>query len=468
MAQISCPHCAQQLALPEDAAGNSVRCPKCESTFAVPAPPEVKIDEAVTQEAPLPKPMSQPAPERMPSRRDRFDAPARSSSALPIALVLGGIAALGLCACGGAGIMGVFFAGIAHHDMVQEERAVMAEDDMKMDMQLMAEEEMFAQKDWKPEHGEFKRLKARDDAPVRAVSFSSDGNFVLAATAAAPGAESVQSWDLATWKVRTHKLDIIKVGLGNQQVGAATFSPNGDKVFLGRTGGNLSWFDLTREPAPQTNIQIGEVNRQFAFNHIAVSRDGARVCTSHGDSVAYVWEVATRNKIATLKDFQNQVRAAAFHPKSNVVAAWATDVQILDPQTGNVSHLKSSSTSNLRSLAFSPDGRFLSGVDANSQRHWRIEAGKEEIFEPMQFHQHRGLYVAYSPDGRTLAVARAPTQVFFYDPATLRQQFILHMHKDGKGWNEPAAIAFHPDNRRFAVARESTIYLFNLAFEKGN
>ncbi len=380
---------------------------------------------------------------------------------LPIVLVIGGLAALGICACGGVSLMGFFFAGMAHHDMVHEDMkmAVMAQDDMKMDMELKAEEEMFAKKDWKPEHGEFKRLQIpglRGD--IRALSFTADGASMLAATSA----ESVHSWDLATWNVRTPRLGNVNPGFGGQEVGAAAFTPNGDKVFVGRHGGSLCSYDLTREPASQKRIQIGDPGRQLAFNHIAVSRDGTRICTSHGDSVAYVWEVATLNKVTTLKDFKNQVGAGAFHPNSEVVAAAAEDVQVYDPKAKDVTHFKADGPLWFKGLEFSPDGRFLSGVKGNSLHHWRTDAAKGGMFKAMDPYDQRATHLAYSPDGLTLAVAVHHTRAYLYDVATVRQRFMLDLRKGRDNWDTPAAIAFHPDSRRFAVARGATIYLFNL------
>ncbi|MSQ94011.1 MAG: hypothetical protein EXR98_05580 [Gemmataceae bacterium] len=50
-----------------------------------------------------------------------------------------------------------------------------------------------------------------------------------------------------------------------------------------------------------------------------------------------------------------------------------------------------------------------------------------------------------SPDGLTLAVAVNHSRVFFYDPATLRQRFMIDLRKEQKDTSAPHAIAYHPD-----------------------
>jgi hypothetical protein len=80
---------------------------------------------------------------------------------------------------------------------------------------------------------------------------------------------------------------------------------------------------------------------------------------------------------------------------------------------------------------------------------------KRDYDQPLQ-------QVAYSPDGKMLAVAVHHTRVFFNEPTTMKQLFTIDMQAGRDNWDTPAAIAFHPDNRRFALARGATIYLFDL------
>ncbi len=294
---------------------------------------------------------------------------------------------------------------------------------------------------------------------MRTLHFNKDGRTLFAATRK----ETVASWLLPTWTVKEHPLEAPVKGLGGREIGAAAFLPHGDKVFFGRHGGALSLYDLAREPAMRTTIQIGDAANGFAFNHIAVNADGTRFCTCHGDSVAYLWEFAGLKKLATLKDFRDQVHAAAFHATNPSLVAGAENVQLFDgirtsknlePNPGGI-HVS------FTSLQFSPNDRFVAGVRNNTLFRWDPKNLKEN--PTLADFDERALHVAYSPDGKSLAVAVHFTRIYFYDASTLKQRFMLDLRKDRNNWDTPNAIAFHPEGQYFAVARGGIIYVFDLS-----
>jgi WD40 repeat protein len=425
---------------------------------------------------------------------------------MPIALAVGGLAALGMCACGGVGIAGLLLAGIAVHEEKQMVMAIQAEEhdqevkkrakenadraeaerqraelerleqmrlERVLDERRRIEEENArvekmrlekeldvkrrAEEEAKPHHGEYKRLKMPDSSEVRSLRFTADGKSLIAATIA----EGVFSWDLSSWNCKRHELDLVGFGVPGRSVGAAAISPSGDKAFFGRHGGSLRFYDLTRNPSPQTSVQIGVPERMFAFNHIAVSSDGQRIVTCHGDCIANLWNVASRERISALADFKDQVHSATFLADTNTFAAGSQSIRVWSPEPSQKIELKvAAGSSCFESLQYSPDGRFLTGVKANTLYHWD---SPERIPEPIkQTFPGKAMHVAYSPDGQILAVAIYPARVLFYDPASLKQRFLIDMPKDLPFGNRPEAIAFHPQSQLFAVVRAGQIYLFDL------
>jgi hypothetical protein len=333
----------------------------------------------------------------------------------------------------------------------------------RLRLEKALEESRLAEEAAKSHHGEFKRLKLPvATSHVRALRFTDDGKSFYAATMG----EGVFSWDVATWTQRRHQLELGKFVIGTPAIGAAAISPSGDKAFFGRHGGALRWYDLTRDPAPQSTMQIDERERQFAFNHIEVSPDGRHLITCHGNSVASLWDLPKRTRIKFLTDFKDQVHAAAFMGNTGTIAVGADFARIFSPKPYRKTDLRTENSSPLTSVAFSPDERHLSGIRGNTLYHWKIAEKKPIPF--LASFSGKAMHMAYSPDGKNLAVAINPTRVYFYDPETLKQQWMLDMPKSGDLGNVPNAIAFHPDNRRFAVARESTIYVFDLSnLDKG-
>jgi WD40 repeat protein/serine/threonine protein kinase len=93
-------------------------------------------------------------------------------------------------------------------------------------------------------------------------------------------------------------------------------------------------------------------------------------------------------------------------------------------------------------VAFSSDGRTiaLGGAD-NTIRLWEPDTNSD----PRTLYGHKGyvLYVAFSPDGSLLASVSEDRSVRLWEVATARELAVFHGHG-----NHVFAVAFHPDGRR--------------------
>lgn len=101
-AQVVCPHCKTRMSLPADAAGKSVKCPKCKQTFAAKAAP---AQTPARPNAPAPKPATQRAP-RAPQARRGWSLPA----------MIGGVV-VGIVALTGGAFLA--FGGRPHDEVAQ-------------------------------------------------------------------------------------------------------------------------------------------------------------------------------------------------------------------------------------------------------------------------------------------------------------------------------------------------------------
>lgn len=173
-------------------------------------------------------------------------------------------------------------------------------------------------------------------------------------------------------------------------------------------------------------------HRDFA-HAVAVSPDGTLLATAGGDDVAVLWDAGDGAILAVLEHPQ-AVLDVAFSPDGRTVATGGADgaIRLWSAETARLQKVLAEHERSVTSLSFRLDGRALASADeGGGVRVHDLATGRSA---PQAV---RGTRVAFSPDGRSLAVAAEEVRV------------------DGALWGrldrEAQDLAWSPDGRSLAT-----------------
>ncbi len=327
-------------------------------------------------------------------------------------------------------------------------------------------------------------------APVAAFAFSADSKRL--ASGATDGI--IKVWDAAAGQ-----LDFSCKG-HVQPVISLAWTPDGHSLVSGSVEGLVKVWDLATVQGPPTfkdydapvtrlaftsggaamagidqkgtllirDVATGAIrNRQHLkvefgmASCAALSPDGRTVAVGGFTESAALYDATTGQRRVSLTRTGGMVRALAFAPDGKTLAAatgkgrQSGTIKLWDAVTGKERHTLAGYKGSVDALAWSADGKVLAGgAWDGTVKLWDPETGKEQL----SFHAGRGgktldwslsggggvRAVAFSPDGRHLAVAAGP-MITLHDPTTGKVQVTMNGYA-----HEPDSLAFSRDGRRLA------------------
>jgi WD40 repeat protein len=261
---------------------------------------------------------------------------------------------------------------------------------------------------------------------VRDLSFAPDG--LTLATVHAD--DRARVWEVRDGNLRT------SIALQGDSFVQCALGPHG-KMLLMKGQPNSDLVSLYRAGQAPPLVR----GLTSSLGAVACSPDGSRFAA--GDSIqVLLWDAATGDRVARLPSPAGGVYVMAFSPDGKRLALGGQEglVTVWDLATQQrLLHLKGH-LARVSQIGFAADGKALvSGAADGTAKLWEF-AALEESQSLVQLGTGKAPWLAYSPDGRWLAVAGEPTQLWDARTGLPQQRFA------------PAfRVAFSPDSKTLAL-----------------
>jgi WD40 repeat protein len=261
---------------------------------------------------------------------------------------------------------------------------------------------------------------------------------------------------------------------------SVVFSPDSKILASGSNDGTVRFWNVN------TKKLLGKplVGHSNSVKSVAFSPNGKILASGGEDDTVRLWDVKTRQLLGKpLVGHSNSVDSVAFSPDGKTLASGSSSstVRLWDVKTRQpLAKLLENSGYTTSSVAFSPDSQTLLSGETNksvrlrwnntetrqrpylvgykSVRLWNIET-RQPLSKPFGDHSNEVTSVAFSPDGKTIALGSLDKIVRLWDIET-RQPLdeVLGGHS-----NEVTSVDFSPSSKILASGSwDKTVRLWNV------
>lgn len=218
------------------------------------------------------------------------------------------------------------------------------------------------------------------------------------------------------------------------------------------SSGDAVLTSLTTLPAPPRLLTGHEGD---AFD-IAISPDGKYVVAGGADQTARIWDFETGRTIRVFYGHNDLITGVDFSPDGKYIVTGSYDhtARLWEVATGETVRVFAGQSDKIENVVFSPDGRYMITAGPKEARVWDVSTGRTvQVISGSDYFR-----VRYSPDGKYFAIGSSSDRLIrLYDAKTFEETRVFE-NPDTAG-----CIAFSPDGKTIAVAVDHTaIRLWNI------
>lgn len=348
---------------------------------------------------------------------------------------------------------------------------------------------------WSVSDGSLIRTFGNQDDAITALAFSPVGHTIASASACTPPLPCVSRvtlWNADDGSL-VRNLDTTK------GVTSLTFTPDGRALAIGEYRGGVALRDTASGEAIREFEDTGSrildngVDAHTSVHSVAMSPDGMTIVGGLDNARLVFWGASTGRILRIIQRHPNAVTAVAIDPLHDIVAAGMddADVQLVDAATmqpicrlqDSANLLRASAAVDLpfAYLVFSPDKRTVASwkyvldenrrtITEDSVRLWDATSGR--LITTIALDEEMP-QLAFSPDGKALAVDDGRGTIRFFDAASGRPLRSVRSHGREAGGGTyrlygTMRLSLSPDGQTMAIVSpvDETIKLLDVTHDR--